>query len=256
MDLYIPGGPPLATPDDAFSSASSMSAGVVASEQSWASAPAALSGHHCFLPRTTFKSPVPGMISASALRTAGGDVLLGSNWTWVHTGKAVRHASQQRDIVYLMTATTPYPFQITADHILLIKGPLGTHVPEVARNLVGAQEPKFLFDGSCFHKISSASLVSECTEVVEVTLVGDASVLAWVFPKRANKKGRPEMKDDACVACLGARAAGTRCRLHDELELLVKNTFIDDPETCMVEERDPCRGRRPRSAPSRLPGQV
>ena len=45
----------------------------------------------------------------------------------------------------------------------------------------------------------------ETTDVVEVKFAEDARVLAWVLPKRPPRSGRPPLREEAAVCCLGAR---------------------------------------------------
>merc|ERR1712107_556234 len=78
-----------------------------------------------------------------------------------------------------------------------------------AQSLVdnAGRRPLYIYNGSTEPlKVVSAELRSEKVEIVEVTFQDDSPVLAWVLPKRARAgSARPPLRENSCVACLGAR---------------------------------------------------
>ncbi|CAK0906808.1 unnamed protein product [Prorocentrum cordatum] len=154
---------------------------------------------------------------------------------------AQKHPNVERDIVYLKTEPNSYPFQVTKDHPLLVEGPSGDLVDVTAQDLL--QDRRRIYDGTRFRRVTEAFERREATEVIEVTFLDDAAVLAWVLPKRP-VHARPQLLDGAAVVCLGAPPQRTDA-------VFVHNTFL---RTRGSADRDRQSSRRSRSADARLQG--
>lgn len=213
---------------------------------SWASAPCRSTQRRCFLPRTTFLKPCGARISAAELRSSGGDVLMGPHGQQVSVLRSIRHQPPvERDVVCIFTVLQHYPFQVTASHRLLVEGPAGSTQPVSADSLLNRRGPIHIFDGSGFQTVIQVRLARQVTEVVEVTFVEDAAVLAWILPKRATSTRRPQLQNRAAVACLG-----TRLRVNDfRLDL---DDFGLGELRGVLTGREPMRCGRSRSADGRL----
>lgn len=221
-----------------------------ASLASWASAPARSTTPRCFLPRTSFLRPPRyggKRITASELspRIPGFDIVLGLDGAEVRVLRVLRHPAVERDLVHLAVESNPYPFQLTHNHRLLVEGPNGDLVAVTAGELLAHGRCSRIYDGRRFKNVV-ATREREVTEVVEVTFMDDACVLAWVLPRRAARACRPQLRDGAAVACLGARL-----RVEDNLrwDVQVSNTFLHSSKAVWP-------SRRVRSADARLQGSA
>ena len=94
-----------------------------ATKMSLVSAPAKLSQHRCFFPRTRFQKQGCGYLSAAELKRNGGDVVMGPGGKAVTVCKAVRHRAEDRDCVCFSVEGDDQPFIITIDHPLKMEGP-------------------------------------------------------------------------------------------------------------------------------------
>lgn len=147
----------------------------------------------------------------------------------VRVQRAITHPAQQRVLVSIQTEDGGYPFTVTADHEIVIKGAGGRHQEIDAREFVnrGAHSRPLIFDGHFFQQVVQAWEVQQVTEVVEATFDEDATVLAWLLPERRSSKGKARsLLPSSAVTCRGAPPVswdGAR-----QCGAVVRNTFFDD----------------------------
>jgi len=160
-------------------------------------------GPRCFLPRTTFKLSNGGRITAAELRSEGGDIVMGLNGVRVRVLTTTRLPPVAQDIVHMFIEGNPYPFQVTSLHRIDVESSDGNFVAQAA-DLMRLQDVS-VPTGDGYRGVARAELFRETTEVVEIKFELDARVLAWVLPKRPPRSGRPPLRQEAAVCCLGAR---------------------------------------------------
>jgi len=221
------------------------------SVSSWVSAPACLTQAHCFLPRTSFLKPLRfggGRITASELKVRGGDVVIGLDGAEVLTLGVVRHEpAVDRDIVHIYTDSNPYPFQVTADHRLLVEDERQHRSVVAARDLMNSNRQYKLLNSTCAKKILDVTMTSEATIVIEVTFSQDACVLAWILPKQSGKMGRPPLHRSAATCCFGSRLRLATCTPH-----CFRHFGVDVNRTFLHGIAPRASPRRTRSADARL----
>lgn len=215
------------TPQHTLGCGATLTSGSACGQQSiasWASAPARCTKCRCFLSRTSFLTPHGDRLTAAELKASGGDIVLGPNRVEVRVLRSVRcQPPVERDIVYLHTEGNSYPFQVTADHRLFVSHH-PSHQPRIcsAQSMVANAGPHYIYNGSISPlKVVKAELKREKAEIVQVTFEDDLPVLAWVLPKRARAgSARPPLRNEAGVACLGARLR------PEDVRIPVSSTFV------------------------------
>lgn len=195
------------------------------------------------------------MVTAQELKIAGGDVLLGPDNQQVTVVKAVKHGKATRQFVSI---TTPYhtrPFEITADHRLVVEGSGGCLEQMVASDFASmAQEirPRLL----CGAGLSMATVKvveeKEC-EVVAITFAQDETVMAWLLAEKRPPKGHgPSFSGDRAVVCYGEnllrrdliRSLFFEGKFRNPA-LVEKNTFLDvDKRNTLLYSVSPSMPRR------------
>lgn len=215
------------TPQHTLGCGSTLSSGSACGLQSiasWASAPARCTKCRCFLSRTSFLTPHGDRITAAELKASGGDIVLGPNSEEVRVLRSVRcQPPVERDIVYLHTQGNSYPSQWTANHRLFVSHhPCRKPRTCSAQSLVAYAGPHYIYNGSISPlKVMKAEVKCEKVEIVQVTFEDDSPVLAWVLPKRARAgSARPPLRNEAGVACLGARLR------PEDVRIPVSGTFV------------------------------
>ncbi|CAK0792857.1 unnamed protein product, partial [Prorocentrum cordatum] len=204
-----------------------------ASSAACASAPPRLEVPRCFLPQTRFLLHGGQQVTAAQLRVGGGDVLQGPGQKAEVVRAARKHPAQERDLVRVQTEGCPYPFVITADHLLEAEGPRGARVAVQTAELRGRR----VFDGEAFRAVVGLERLRAAVEVVEVTFESDAAVvLAWLPPRRRPHAGPRGLRPEALVACRGAALDADR-RLRE---------LNDEPASAAPARRSLSAGSRPR----------
>lgn len=205
-----------------------------------ATAPARYISGGCFLPRTSFKRPSGGRITAAEFRKSGGDVVLGLDGKEVRVCRSIRRQPKMDwDVIKVFLNGATYPFQATADHRIVVDE-LG-NVVKARTLLTHSSGPRHIFNGLSWRVVERAEIERMTTEVVEVTFEDDATVLAWVLPRNASV----QLDDAAGVACRGKRLT-----LADTS--LVENFWGHFPGAGMGVASEPYQGSRSRSACGRL----
>lgn len=178
-------------------------------------------GPRCFLPRTSFKLSNGGRITAAELRSEGGDIVMGPNGVLVRVLTTTRLPPVEQDIVHMFIEGNSYPFQVTSLHRIDVESSDGNFVAQAA-DVLRLQDVSVL-SGDGYRRVARAQLARETTEVVDIKFELDARVLAWVLPKRPPRAGRPPLREEAAVCCLGARLS-----VDDNmaLALSVSGTFL------------------------------
>lgn len=153
--------------------------------------------------------------------------------------EAQRQKPTMRTIVNLRTDRDGYPFQVTDDHRLVIKGSGNSLVTVYAVVLLSRSE-SYIFNGIEFLRVVDVYSTQELTSVIKVTFAQDEIVLAWVLPKNMNKSGRPPLRDEAAVALKGDRLKVeplnvatcplTPVALNRKYGLSVSRTFLHNPD--------------------------
>lgn len=199
----------------------------ICSEATLVSCPARITHDHCFLPQTVFLRSNGDRVCAEHLRKDGGDILIGPDGEHVTVLRVEKLPQENRDLVSLTVDTSEGCFQmkVTADHLVMAKGPTGTPVAVIARDLVHERRP--VFSGQCFQALVSAEMQPNITtKVVKVTLgTPEQCVLAWLLPEG---RRRPRiLSANASFCCRGS--ADT----HEDVAkrflgiCVVENTFLD-----------------------------
>jgi len=136
-----------------------------------------------------------------------------------------------RCLVSFWTEGNEHPFTVTADHSLIVYCPFYGHQRIQARDLVSddsvsTHDRPRISSGSSYVLVTMAKFTNRPTEVVEVLFSGDQAVLAWMFPKRRSKAGKPrELRPDQGVSIPGAPGSSSdRMRSAGVVE---NNTFLD-----------------------------
>jgi len=139
---------------------------------------------------------------------------MGLNGVRVQVLTTTRLPPVEQDVVHMFIEGNPYPFQVTSLHRIDVGSSDGNFVAQAASSdgnfvaqaadLLRLQDVSVL-TGDGYRRIARAELCRETTEVVEIKFELDARVLAWVLPKRPPPSGRPPLREEAAVCCLGAR---------------------------------------------------
>lgn len=152
-----------------------------------ASAQAAMTTQHCFLPTTVFRRSTGEYVRAAELANAGGDRLCAPHGASTVVQRASRCQTIERDFVSLRIGGCNGAFVVTADHRLMSCGPVGEETTQTAFEIAlrfQRGEPSLVHDGQAFRSVESASNFKERASVVQVWFVSDAPALVFLLPRR------------------------------------------------------------------------
>jgi len=201
-----------------------------------------------FLPCTRFLTPQGPFITAASLRVNGGDVCVGPAGLHITVKKAIKHPSSQRALVSVLTEGMTRPFEVTAEHRLVVEGvdgkPMSMEACMLAdehfREDCSLEERPKVYNGYTFASIVEANQITRDTDVVQVQFTNDDDdvVLAWFLAApRSSRRRHRSLPCESAVACYGAKMqAIDRIRgLWDAGEfqtpgrndLLERNTFLE-----------------------------
>lgn len=183
----------------------------------------------CFPPNARFQRSDGNFITASQLRSSGGETLRGPGNTHVRVMHAQRHKAQLRCFVKIHTAHSM--LEVTHDHRVIGQGPQGTEIT------LGALDMRpLIVTGSGPQPVQSVDMFEKASEVVELTLEGDRPVLVWSRDCRRSKHAAIQ------------HAFAVRGGLSSPYSAYeIKNGFIDDAPGSR-----PAGSLRSRSADSNL----
>lgn len=188
----------------------------------------------CFLPSTVFKQ-VNGdgldgeFITASDLRSDGGEILLGPGGSQVRVIRTKRHGAEQR--CFLKIHTSQSMLEVTHDHRVVAEGPGGS------QTIMALSMTPHILTGAGPQPVQRFELHHRSSEVMEPIFEDDAAVLVWT--RSGRRSTRTELQQAFAVK-------GGLC--DDPSSLFeVSNGFFDGARTLQMESVG-----RSRSADSRL----